>query len=121
EDDLLARHLAADHVEAFALRAVHEGAAIARAAVALDIVRHALGEEADAAAAVERHADLDVGREAGEIAHELGAGIFAGNDLARTRPLAADRIKEAAIGLRSLGAGRKARKAEGEECRENRL
>ena len=96
EDHLAAvDDIAGDDVEALAGGAVHEFAACSRCRFCSIGRRHLLGEHADAAAAVERHADLAGRRRAGEIAGEFGALVLAGDDLARAGPLPSTDLKNA--------------------------
>src|SRR5690606_382625 len=104
----LSADLSADHIETFADRAVHEGAAIALAPLVLDRSGHLLREETDAAAAIERHAELAVRRRTGEVAGELGALVLAGDDLARPGPLTPDVREEALVLVRCNGGTRRA-------------
>jgi len=71
----------------------------------------ALGEQADPAVAVERHADGRLRDRAVELADELGALVLARDDLAGTAPLALDLREEPGVAClvgmrRSDGADR---------------
>jgi hypothetical protein len=69
-----------------------------------------LGEHADAAAAVEGHAELVVRRQAGKLAGELRALVLAGDDFAGTAPLALDLAEKPGLAFaRISGAAAKRR------------
>src|SRR5690606_34905728 len=87
EHSLVVANRTADNIQALALRAVQERAAIGLAG-ALHAGRHGLREHANAATAIERHADFTIRTAAGKIADEFGALVFSGYDFARPRPLA---------------------------------
>src|SRR5690606_26906537 len=113
--------ITADDVEPFAERAIHEGAAIALSAFMLDAGGHLLREQADAAAAIERHAELAVRRCALEVAVEAGALVFACHDLARPGPFTLNLAEEALVLLgrkrgRSNQGGSRKRQECGQKC-----
>src|SRR5690606_26077699 len=103
KDRFLARHLATDDVETLAFGSVHEDAGIA-VAPAFNGRSHALREHAGAAAAIERHTNLPLGRDAREGADELRPLVFTGDYLPRSGPLAFDRVEEMAVAIGSLGS-----------------
>jgi hypothetical protein len=98
--------IARDDVQPLAGRAIHELALDSRPPCST-LADMLLREQADAAIAVEGHAELAFWRRAGEVADEFRALVLAGDDLAGAGPCGPRHIaEELALRSRSLGMQR---------------